>query len=330
VLLRKLKDDWNPDFENATKTKYTFVDSLNDGLKNKEDSTSKKTYNEYSSSIKSIITVINEINIGYKFIEDVKRADLRNILRIAKKNNNWSNHNYNKRLDHLSAVLSELVDLDILEYNPAHKIKKLPVSKNNKYRTPTNEEHKKIKENLKAIHPYFCNYVEAEYHTGARPFELLEIQLHMIDLPNREINLPPEITKGKIKSRDIIVNDYLFNMLSNMNLKQYPQDFYLFGSFRQKGKGNKGKHIDFIPGTTKIKRDTATKRWNRIVINGLNIKVHLYAYKHKGGDDKVINGVDLDSIREGMGHSDTRMTKTYVKKIQGVYKKDIIDNSPEF
>ena len=52
----------------------------------------------------------------------------------------------------------------------------------------------------------------------------------------------------------------------------------MFGSYRDKGKGNVGKFLDFIPGPTKIKRDTATKRWKRIVKDGLKINVNLYVF----------------------------------------------------
>lgn len=106
--------------------------------------------------------------------------------------------------------------------------------------------------------------------------------------------------------------------------------FYLFGSYREKGRGNVGKYIDFIPGPTPIKRDTATKRWQKIVKIKLGIDVNMYAYKHKGADDKLIAGINLDSIRNQLGHSTKKMTSTYAKGITGVYKKDIIDNSPEF
>jgi hypothetical protein len=56
----------------------------------------------------------------------------------------------------------------------------------------------------------------------------------------------------------------------------------------------------------------------------------MYSYKHKGGEDKLRAGVDLDSIRNQYGHTDKKMTKVYVKTITGVYKEDIIKNSTEF
>ena len=206
----------------------------------------------------------------------------------------------------------------------------LPVSESNYHKSANDDEHLIIKECLSKHHPDYYNYIRTLYHTGARPIEILSIQLNMVNLENREINLPPIVTKTGIKYRDIIINDYLMHIFMKMEILKYPDDFYLFGSYRQKGKGNIGKHLDFIPGPTPIRRDTATNRWKRIVKDGLGIDVTQYSYKHKGGDDKLIAGVNFDSIREQFGHTTKKMTKTYVKKIKGVYKKDIIDNSPDF
>lgn len=152
----------------------------------------------------------------------------------------------------------------------------------------------------------------------------------MISLRHREIILPTEITKvGKV-DRTIVIDDGLMEVLIEMEIEKYPKDFYLFGSFRESGRGNVGKHLDFICSTTPIKRDTATKRWCKIVKDDLGINVNMYSYKHKGGNDKLRAGVDLDSIRNQYGHSSTKMTKTYVKEITGFYKDDIIKNSTEF
>jgi hypothetical protein len=62
----------------------------------------------------------------------------------------------------------------------------------------------------------------------------------------------------------------------------------------------------------------------------LGIDVNAYAMKHLGADDKIIAGVDLDSLRETYGHASKLMTKTYAKKLLEVYRNDIIKNSPKF
>ncbi len=330
-LHQKLKDGWNPLVsEELTNNDIYFIDALKFGLKEKNNSVKPKTFNNYKNTLDLIIDVINKLGLDYLKIENVKRLHIRSIIKKCKESYDLSNHGRNKYLSHLSAVMNELLDSDIIDNNPCHKIKNLPVAESNANRTSSKDEHTLIKEELSKNHVNFYKFIQTEYHTGIRPNEILSIQLHMVNLEDREINLPPIITKSGVKRRDVVINNPMLDILEDMNLKDLPKQYYLFGSFRIKGQGNRGKFEDFIPGPTRIKRDTATKRWKRIIKDGLGIDVNMYSYKHKGGDDKIIAGVELDSIRNQYGHSTKRMTEHYVKQIKGIYKRDIVENSPEF
>jgi len=332
ALHKKLKEGWNPlvpDLE-IEQNDILLIDALEFALEKKKSNISPKSYSGYKGTVKFIKESIVKLHMEYLTIDETKRIHIKRIAEKAKQLNKWSNKSYNKNLNYLSAVIDELLEWDILEYNFVHKIKRLPVEESTANRAPELLEHQMIKKELMVNHPYFYNFLETEYHTGIRPKEILSIQLNMIHLDVREIRLPPKITKSGIKKRNVIINNHLHKMLSEMDLSMYPEDFYLFGSYRENGRGNVGKHLDFVPGPTPIKRDTATNRWKRIIKDGLGIDINMYAYKHKGGDDKLIAGIDLDSIRNQYGHSEKKMTERYVKQIKGVYKKDIIDNSPEF
>jgi hypothetical protein len=52
--------------------------------------------------------------------------------------------------------------------------------------------------------------------------------------------------------------------------------------------------------------------------------------KHYGADKKILAGMSMDSLRELYGHSSKLMTEKYAKTIKEVYRKDIMDNSPDF
>src|SRR5690606_7543645 len=191
------------------------------------------------------------------------------------------------------------------------------------------EEHKIIKEHLQEHHPDFFRFIAMIFHTGIRPKEILLIKLKMIDFKNNQIVLPPEITKTAIE-RIVPINPFLKDMLMEMVTYSCPASFYLFGSFRESGKGNTGKHKDFIPGPTARKRETATKRWKTIVKDGLNIDVNMYSNKHAGANAKILAGMDLDTLRELYGHTSKMMTLRYAKSVKEVYRKQIIELSPDF
>lgn len=331
ILSEKLKNGWNPFNENPIEDEgLLFIDALDFALNKKKDHLSKKTYLGYRGTVGFIKTAVSALSLDYLTIKTIKRSHIRSIMEKSKEQRNWSHKAYNKNLNYLKAVLSELIDWDIIEVNPAHKIKSLKVIESRANTPATDAQHEKIKNCLEREHPYFFNFIKTIYYTGARPKEILSIKLNMIDIMRREIILPAEITKVGKTDRTVIIDDGLLDVLIEMEIEKYPKDFYLFGSFRQRGKGNLGKHLDFICGTTPIKRDTATKRWKKIIKDGLGINVNMYSYKHKGGNDKLRAGVDLDSIRNQYGHSNKRMTKVYVKEITGYYKNDIINNSTEF
>jgi integrase len=151
----------------------------------------------------------------------------------------------------------------------------------------------------------------------------------MVDLENSEIVLPPEITKPKRK-RIVPINQHLMVHYKNMNFEHLPKEYYLFGSFREPGKGNIGKYKDFISGPTHINRDTATKRWEKIVKKGLGIQMNMYALKHHGANMKILAGLELDSLRELYGHTSKLMTEKYAKVVKEVHRKNILENSPAF
>lgn len=331
ALLLKLKEGWNPlipeiEIENS---KLTFIEALDFAIEKKTPNISKKTLSGYKGTINFIKTSTQEINLNNLFIVDTKRAHIKLIMEKAAYNRKWSNKAYNKHLNHLKAILSELIQWDIIEVNPAHNIKNLPVEDSRANIPATIEEHKKIKEFLSNNHPNFYTYIVSIFHTGIRPEELLNIKLNMIDLKMQQVILPSNSTKTN-KERIVPINNHLLKMLLDLNLDAYPEDYYLFGSFREPGKGNIGKHIDFIPGPTQIKRDTATKRWKKIIKDNLGIQVNMYSNKHAGANAKILAGMDLDALRELYGHTSKLMTVRYAKVVKEVYRKQILENSPDF
>jgi len=330
ALYRKLKNGWNPYTEvKATNNKMLFLEALDFALDKKKEHLAPKTYLGYKGTIRFISKATNDLTLDFLEIKETKRVHIRTIMEKVKKQRNWSNMAYNKNLNYLKAVLSELIQWDILETNPAHQIKNLKVQESRANVPPTLDEHQKIKHCLESNHPHFYIFILTIFHTGIRPKEILQLKLDMIDLEKQQIILPPEITKTN-KERIVPINNHLLEHYQSMELNIYPSDFYLFGSYRQKGKGNVGKHIDFIPGFTQIKRDTSTKRWHKIVKQGLGINVNMYAYKHFGANQKILAGIDLDVLRELYGHSSKLMTMRYAKVVKEVYRNEIIQKSPKF
>jgi integrase len=312
-----------------------FNDALDFALNN--CTVSSKTKSGYKGSVKFFKEAATALNLNMA-IKDIDRPHIMLMLKWIKEKRNWSNHAYNKHLGYICAVIARLLDWKVIKFNPAEKIKTLPVAETRKFIPYTDKEKKEIQEYLFANHYRFFVYLITIYHTGMRPKELLSLQIKDVDLDNSLITILPDLKAENSKTKKIRyvpINNHLIRFLREFELQQYPSNYYLFGSPFETGKGRKGqinaKHPSYFkPSAVQIKRDTVTKLWKEIVIDKLKIKKHLYAAKHSGADAKILAGIDLDTLKDLYGHSSKYMTEKYVSVLMEVHKKKIIEHSPEF
>ena len=64
---------------------------------------------------------------------------------------------------------------------------------------------------------------------------------------------------------------------------------------------------------------------------GLGFKsVNMYSNKYAGANAKILAVIDLDALRELYGHTSKLMTTKYATVVKEVYRKQIMENSPDF
>lgn len=331
VLHEKLKNGWNPNVPDIVSTfnNMTFSEALDFAIEKKTPQLGKKTLCGYKSTVKFIKAALKTTNTKNLLITETKRIHIKLIIEKTMEQRKWSNKSFNKNLGYLKAILSELMQWDIIENNPAHGIKSLKVGEITAFTPATDEEVKAIKEKILSEFPSFYVYIISIFHTGIRPEELLHIQLKMIDLTKSQIILPPEITKTDIE-RIVPLNPFLKAYFEEMKLKQHSKEYYIFGSKREHTNRGLKKDLDFIPGPRKLNRDCASKLWRKLVIDGLKINVNMYSLKHLGANKKILAGVELDALRELYGHTSKMMTLRYAKVVKEVNRNQIIEKSPDF
>jgi integrase len=312
-----------------------FNDALDFALSN--CSVSTKTKSGYKGSVKFFKQAAIALNLNMP-VKDIDRPHIMLMLKWIKEKRTWSNHAYNKHLGYICAVIARLMDWKVIKFNPAEKIKTLPVTETRKFIPYTQEEKKKIQDYLFANHYRFFVFLITIYHTGIRPKEVLKLKVKDVDLGNSLITIIPDLKEenSKVKNiRYVPINNHLMRFLREFDLETFSKDYYVFGSSFESGKGHKGnvnaKHLNYFkPAPVQIKRDTVTRLWKEIVIDKLKINKHLYAAKHTGADAKILAGIDLDTLKELYGHSSKFMTEKYVSVLMEVHKKKIIEHSPEF
>lgn len=332
ALHKKLKEGWNP-FLSDLNVDYghsmTIPEALNFAMKKKE-SLAESSKDHYDLMVKWTITAVNNLNLQSAAITDIKRVHIKAIMENIKTTRKWSNNAYNKNLGYLRAILSELIEWEIIDFNPASKIRSLKKAVTNANIPATDEESEKIKNLLEKDWYNFYVYILTIYHTGMRPEEIFQIKIGMVNLNRQEINLPPEITKTDIY-RIVPVNKFLLQHYQNLQFTGYPSDYFIFGTLRGE-KRNRGISMatDFVPGPDNLHSDTATKLWRRLIKVGLGINVNMYSMKHLGANKKHQAGVDIDALKELYGHTSKLTTLTYAKIAKEVNRKQILELSPDF
>lgn len=331
ALLQKLKEGWNPNIPDVVNTfsNLTFSEALDFAIEKKTSQLGTKTLCGYKSTVKFIKEALKATKMENLLITETKGIHIKLIIEKTKEQRNWSNKSFNKNLGYLKAVLSELMQWDIIENNPAHGIKSLKVGEVTAFTPATDEEVKLIKEKILSDFPSFYVYIISIFHTGIRPEELLHIQVKMVDLPKSQIILPPEITKTDIE-RIVPLNPFLKAYFEEMKLQQHSKEYFVFGSKREFTNRGLKKDLDFIPGPRRLNRDCASKLWRKLVKNELEINVDMYSLKHLGANKKILAGVELDALRELYGHTSKMMTLRYSKVVKEVNRNQIMEKSPDF
>jgi len=331
ALHDRLKSGWNPllpDIDVPT-VSMTVIEAFKFGLDKKSKVLKPRTYGSYVTGVNYVIKAIKALRLDYLTVEELKRPYAMKILEktheIAE---SWSNVTYNKNLGYIKSVYGILVKHGIIEHSPFYQIETLKEEETESNITADDNETKIIKEHLIKVFPGFYSYMVTIFHTGIRPDELLSIRLSDIDIKRRLIKLKAPDAKTA-KYRNIPINNFLFSLLEEMELKDYSQEYYLFGSYREKERGAK-PGMDFIPGPFRINRSIASKLWKKLVKQGLGIDVNLYSMKHLGANKKILAGMELDTLRELYGHTSKMMTLRYAKIVKQVYAQQIVELSPDF
>lgn len=134
VLWDELQKGWNPLLskypekkkEEQPLSKMTFDAALDYALKAKIPHLSKYSVPDYRGTVRFMQEAARSCDLLYKEVRFIERKDIRLLIATAKEDNEWSANARNKYLSLLQALLTMLVDDELIKFNPAHKIKNEP------------------------------------------------------------------------------------------------------------------------------------------------------------------------------------------------------------
>lgn len=320
-----LTKGWNPlqakypaiEYELRRQRTMGFNETLDYCYKEKEKILATGSLYNYKHTVKVIKQAA--LNCGYhdRKITDVQRKDIRLILDQAKEDENWVPKTRNKILGMLKAMLSVMVDKDIIAVNPAHKIKLDKEPPRVTYQRLSEDEKIKIVEHLSVVAPDYLDFIYFIYDTGIRPKELLFVKISDIRLIKREILVRVEVSKTN-RERIIPVTDDMLSILLKRDINNLNKNWHLFS--------NNG----FKPGPDPFWPTAGARWWRKYVQRDLGITAKLYGLKHSGADAKLLAGIDIRTLKSLYGHSSEQMTEKYLEQLQEIHKQKIIEKAPSF
>lgn len=248
-------------------------------------------------------------------VKELNQQKVEKFLAERMEEKHLSSATRNRHLAHLSSVFNRGKEWGLITDNPAQGIKPL---RENGARTRFLDKDE-IQLLLNAASKEFCPILTTALHTGMRKGEILNLMWSDVDFKNRLIT----VTESKSgKKRMIPMDNNLFETLRTL-----PSRFkrgYVFPSPVKDGKPRFGVQRQFSSAVKKAEIE--------------NIRFH--DLRHTFASHLVMNGVDVVTVKELLGHASLTMTMRYthlapdhrlraVKTLDSAYQTDTKTDTAE-
>ncbi|RZA02874.1 MAG: site-specific integrase [Sphingobacteriaceae bacterium] len=258
------------------------------------------TIRSYLSKIKQFITHVGPS----KKVIDISDYDITDYLNTYEASEKWTGVTYNYGKTSLNNLFKFLLVNKYVTTNPVLNLERRKEVRTEIHQVFSEDDFKLIMQWLRANDRYCLLFAQMLYYTCIRPKELRETRLSFIDLKNNKITIPAHISKNR-KAIPVKIDVSLKPLLENLNLSQYPSDYYLFGDPKS------------IIGKDQIGENTPYNKF-QACLNALNLKgknYTLYSFKHLSNVNKYLAGWQIAEICAANRHSSLVETETYLKDL---------------
>jgi len=225
----------------------------------------------------------------------------------------------NVNLSYISKFWSQAIKMNLVAADPFEAVERIKKDvryeddqPEDVYEPITFEELKCIVNAVKQCEtPNFLTALMCIYYAWIRPKEVRKLQLKDIDLTSQFIRMRKGNTKSD-KGAYVQIVKPLLDLLGSVDLNQYKPSDYLFSE-------------NYVPGPKPMHRLKMSRLWLKIVKKGLKIDKNMYALKHTGNIEYLLQNkgnVDLKWMQMQNRHSSTAMTEKYIRQL-GAYFIDI-------
>ncbi|WP_291147063.1 tyrosine-type recombinase/integrase [Flavobacterium sp. UBA7680] len=275
----------------------------------------KEYHTNYHSRKKTIQTYLSKVNALSKYfpnvlLSEITTKNLQNFIKSKIDDGTYSQYSVRSAKRIFSTFFNVCIKLELIKTNPMIGFDSMIRSKK-----ITDERHvpfsdadlKTILEYLDAHDKYSAFFCRMIYYTCLRPSEIRGLKVENIDINANTITIPASVKKVNTNDENdyLEINSSFIPVLKELNLEQYPKDYYLTGSSVN------------IVGEKKIGENTP---YNKLISAlkklGLNEKGYdLYSFKHTSNITKYKYGWTLSQIMKANRHTNISTTEIYLKKL---------------
>jgi integrase len=309
-----LDGGWNPfDEKSNEKLKREIVSLTLEKAKDlfeayhEAKGTRKKSIQSYLSKVNQFINYYGT----HKKVNEITDFEITTFLNHYEKTEKWLGVTYNNSRIALNNYFKYLKKNKYIPVNPVTDTETRTKIATESHQIFSDKDFKEIMKWLNLHDPYVLLFVKAIYYTCIRPKELRYLQLKYINLENNTITIPAHIAKNK-KALPVNIDKSFRKELDKLNLTEYPEDYYLFGS------------TETIVGPNRIGENTPYDRFQKCLkaLKLLNKKYTLYSFKHFSNVKKFKAGWTLAEICSANRHGSLVETETYLKDLLKFVKSD--------
>lgn len=224
--------------------------------------------------------------VGDKYLSEITHSDIEAMInRRVVEGKKTSTNSF---IGSIKSGFNKAIEWELLEDNPARKIKKLKLPINHPVYITESEFKRLIK---LEDEPLARTAYIISFYTGCRISELLNLQWDDLDLKNNNIcirNNDGYTTKSK-KQRDVPMHAEVRKVMRNLQRKN---DYLLQGVYTRRRLSQKFKLlVRSMPD--------------------FNQKIHYHSLRHSFASCLLMNGVSIFVVQKLLGHSSVTTTQIY-------------------
>ncbi len=302
---RKLESGWNPLIESNSQKSFTLTNDVFSQYERylkkifKDEVITEKTYIDYCSRLKMLLTYVCAHAIPYIYMYD--KTYVEGFLEYMYVERDVSARTRNNYLTFLSSMGTWMVECGYLQSNPCMTIKTL--RNKEKFRKALSEhDRNRLFRYLEENDRDFLLACKFHYYTLIRPKEMAELRVGDISVANSCVYVSGKISKNR-KDGVVTLPKVLIEALIDAKTFEHPSSDYIFS-------------YKFLPGKNKRSSRQFTERWEK-VRDELKFpkNYQFYSLKDTGITD-IINKVGLNIAKDQARHSSVAVTNNYASKEQ--------------